>query len=57
MTALVVLTPEELRSLIREAVAEAMRSPPAKPENAPDITEEEIARARRSLRRFGRGGT
>lgn len=54
MSQVIVLTPEQLDALVRKAVREEMAaalSPPEKPE----LTDEDLARARKSLRRFGRG--
>lgn len=53
MTLAVTLTIEELRELVRQAVREELRA--VDPQTPPQVTEESIARARKSLRRFGRG--
>ena len=51
MTGVALLTPEELKRLVREAIREELGERDAKPEDAP-LTEEEIARARKTLRRM-----
>ncbi len=55
MSSVVVLSPEQLQALVRDAVrdgiAEAIELNPA----AKTLSEEDVVRARKNLRRFGRG--
>jgi len=55
MSAVVVVSPEELRAIVREALREEMAEPSGEAGEARVITEADRARARKNLRRFGRG--
>jgi KaiC/GvpD/RAD55 family RecA-like ATPase len=52
--AIIVTTPEELKALIKQAVRELEEEGRAEDEAKP-VTEDGLAKARKSLRRFGRG--
>ena len=56
MSAVAVLTPEQLDAIVRKAVREEMARVLDPAEDAGrEVTDEDRAKARKSLRRFGRG--
>jgi hypothetical protein len=55
MSAVAVLTPEQLEAIVRKAVREELAALEQDDATAKTLTEEDLAKARKSLRRFGRG--